>query len=135
MRMFKSDFSRKFDPAKGVANEIEILRKSPLLDPVWYRQTHPDLRHTPIDVARHYLEHGAAEGRNPSPQFDTKFYLEQNPDAAAAAMNPLVHYILHGAAEGLKPSPQFDTTSSLQLTVEIEENAAPVVERIDVRRE
>jgi GT2 family glycosyltransferase len=109
MGIFRNVFSRKFAAAKGLAEEIEILRRSPLLDPVWYRQTYPDLRHTPIDVARHYLEHGAAEGRNPSPQFDTKFYLEQNPDVAASGVNPLVHYILDGARKGRDPHPISDS--------------------------
>ena len=74
------------------------------MDPVWYRRTYFDLRDTPIDVARHYLEHGAAEGRNPHPLFDTNFYLEQeNPDVVAAGANPLVHYITYGAKEGRDP--------------------------------
>ena len=84
-----------------------LLHKSALLDPVWYRQTYPDLRDTPVDVARHYLEHGAAEGRNPGPFFDTNFYLGQNPDVVAAGMNPLVHYIRYGAKEARDPHPQF----------------------------
>ena len=79
------------------------------MDPVWYRRTYFDLRDTPIDVARHYLEHGAAEGRNPHPLFDTNFYLEQNPDVVAAGANPLVHYITCGAKEGRDPHRLFDT--------------------------
>ena len=75
--MFGGFFSRKYKTAKRLAREIEILHKSALLNPVWYRQTYQDLRATPIDVARHYLEHGAQEGRNPDPLFDTKFYLQQ----------------------------------------------------------
>ncbi len=105
--MLRSLFSKNSEAAKRLAEDIEILHKSPLLDPVWYRQTYLDLRDTPIDVARHYLEHGAAEGRNPHPLFDTKFYLEQNPDVAEAGINPLVHFILHGAKEDRDPHPLF----------------------------
>src|ERR1700677_4221114 len=90
---------------KRLAEEIEILHKSPLVDPVWYRQTYADLRDTPIDVARHYLQHGAAERRNPGPFFDTKFYLEQNPDVAASGLNPLVHFIKYGSSEQRDPNP------------------------------
>jgi glycosyltransferase involved in cell wall biosynthesis len=108
MIYFKGLFSKHFKSEKRRASgNIELLRQSPLLDPVWYRQTYADLRDSPIDVARHYLEHGAAEGRNPSALFDTKFYLEQNPDVTAAGMNPLIHYILHGAEEGRDPHPLF----------------------------
>jgi GT2 family glycosyltransferase/SAM-dependent methyltransferase len=98
--MFRRVFSKAAKADRRLAQEIELLHKSPLLDPVWYRQTYPDLRAAPIDVARHYLEHGAREGRNPGPLFDTKFYLAQNPDVAACGMNPLVHYIRFGAKEG-----------------------------------
>ena len=101
--------SKNTKATKRLAEEVELLHESPFLDPVWYRQTYPDLRTTPIDVARHYLEHGASEGRNPSPFFDTKFYLDQNLDVAAASVNPLVHYLEHGASEGRNPSPFFDT--------------------------
>jgi hypothetical protein len=95
----------------GQADEaIDILRMSPLLDPAWYRQTYADLRDAPIDVARHYLEQGAREGRNPHPLFDTDYYLQQNPDVADSGINPLVHYIQYGAKEGRRPGPNFSPT-------------------------
>ena len=94
LRIFGMPFSRRSKAAEPLAEEIDILHKSALVDPVWYRQTYPDLRDTPVDVARHYLEHGAAEGRNPGPFFDTNFYLGQNPDVVAPGMKSrLVHYI------------------------------------------
>jgi glycosyltransferase involved in cell wall biosynthesis len=89
--------------------DLAILRQSALLNPVWYRQYHADLRQFPIDAARHYLEHGAREGRNPHPLFDTLFYLETNIDVAALGKNPFVHFLEFGAAEGRNPHPLFDT--------------------------
>lgn len=56
---------------------------------------------------RHYLSHGAYEGRDPHPLFSTRFYLEQNPDVAASGVNPLVHYLARGALEGRDPHPLF----------------------------
>jgi O-antigen biosynthesis protein len=97
-----------------LAEQIELLRKSPLVNPVWYRQTYSDLSKAPIDVARHYLEHGAAEGRNPGPFFDTIAYLEQNPDVRASGLNPLVHYILYGEREGRPLPPQQKNEPHLQ---------------------
>jgi glycosyltransferase involved in cell wall biosynthesis len=118
--MFRHFFSsKKSDAARRLAEELEILHNSPLVDPVWYRQTYPDLRDAPIDVARHYLEHGAAEGRNPHPLFDTKFYLAQNPDVVESGVNPLLHYIQHGASEGRSPSPRFCTQFYLSQNPEI----------------
>jgi GT2 family glycosyltransferase/glycosyltransferase involved in cell wall biosynthesis len=106
MRIFEMLPWRNSKAESRLAEEIELLHNSPLLDPVWYRQKYADLRNTPIDVARHYLEHGAREGRNPGPLFDTKFYLEQNPDVAATGINPVVHYVLYGAKEGRDPYPR-----------------------------
>jgi ADP-heptose:LPS heptosyltransferase/GT2 family glycosyltransferase len=117
--MFRRFSSRKSEAARRLAEEIELLHNSPLVDPVWYRQTYAELRDTPIDVARHYLEHGAAEGRNPGPFFDTNFYLDQNPDVANSGMNPLVHYILYGVDERRNPSPHFNVNSNLSQNSEI----------------
>ena len=94
--------------ANRLIEQIALLHESSLLDPVWYRRTYADLRDTPIDVARHYLEYGASEGRNPSSLFDTSYYLSQYPDVAASGMNPLVHYLLCGAREGRVPHPRSD---------------------------
>jgi O-antigen biosynthesis protein len=107
--------SNATDPAAEV---VAILQKSPLLDPVWYRQNYPDLRDTPLNVARHYLAHGAREGRNPGPHFHTTFYLKTNPDVAGSGMNPLVHFILYGMREGRQPFPpgaQTDPNKSAQI--------------------
>jgi O-antigen biosynthesis protein len=112
--MFRRFSSGKSEAGRRLAEQIELLRNSPLVDPIWYRQTYADLRDTPIDVARHYLEHGTAEGRNPGPLFGTNFYLEQNPDVAASGMNPLLHYIFYGAREGRDPHPGFDTKFYLE---------------------
>jgi len=97
------DFFQRLKPGRKAASPLDVLRTSPLFDPAWYRETHEDLRGKPIDAAKHYLEHGTAEGRNPSPLFDTKWYLQQNPDVAVSGMNPLVHYISSGQKEGRTP--------------------------------
>jgi GT2 family glycosyltransferase/glycosyltransferase involved in cell wall biosynthesis len=94
MRIFPSVFTKGSKADRRLADDIEILRKSPLLDPLWYRQTYPDLRDTAIDVARHYLEHGAREGRNPGPRFHTLYYRAKN-SLDDANVNPLKHYYLN----------------------------------------
>ena len=98
--------------ASRLADQVDLLHDSSLVDAIWYRQTYPDLRNTPIDVARHYLEYGASEGRNPSSLFHTSYYLYQNPDVAASGMNPLVHYLLYGAQEARSPLPPRSHTES-----------------------
>lgn len=59
--------------ARRLDQDVALLRKSPLVDPVWYRRTYTDLSAAPLDVARHYLEFGAKEWRNPSENFNTRF--------------------------------------------------------------
>jgi glycosyltransferase involved in cell wall biosynthesis/GT2 family glycosyltransferase len=103
MPRFRTFLSKISGTAKPDADDIETLRNSKLLDPIWYRQTYPDIGDGPIDVARHYLERGAREGRNPHRLFNTKIYLEQNPDVATSGMNPLLHYIRYGQKEGRPP--------------------------------
>jgi hypothetical protein len=74
-----------------------------LVDEKWYLAQYPDvIGHDPV---LHYLNHGAAEGRNPNPFFNTLEYLKAYPQVAESGMNPLVHFRLHGAAQGLSPWP------------------------------
>jgi glycosyltransferase involved in cell wall biosynthesis len=63
-----------------------------------------------MDPLRHYLFHGAAEGRWPHPLFHTDWYLSRYPDVAAAEVNPLFHFIVSGASEGRDPCPLFATS-------------------------
>lgn len=91
-----------------------FLRRSPLFDSVYYAANSPDLRIGFIDVVRHYLQHGAREGRNPHPLFDTSYYLRANPDVADRGINPLVHFLQSGGMEGRCPHPLFNTPYYLE---------------------
>jgi O-antigen biosynthesis protein len=88
--------------------ELELLRATVLVDPIWYRESYSDLRGTSVDAARHYLEHGARERRNPHPLFDTKWYLQHAPAASAPDINPLVHYLRRSDFCNSHPHPLFD---------------------------
>jgi glycosyltransferase involved in cell wall biosynthesis len=87
----------------------KLITTCGLLDRNWYLQSYPDVLKSGIDAARHYLHHGAMEGRNPGPLFHTDWYFRQYPDVWAAGVNPLVHYLRYGAAEGRDPNPLFDS--------------------------
>jgi glycosyltransferase involved in cell wall biosynthesis len=76
------------------------IRRSGFLASDWYLETYPDVERARQDPIRHYVRHGAAEGRDPSPCFDTDFYLAANPDVQMSGVNPLEHYVRFGAAEG-----------------------------------
>jgi len=90
---------RRFARSKN-SEIVTLLRSSPLFDSRWYLETYPDVAATGADPVEHYVEHGAAEGRDPGPSFNAKLYLARYPDVAASNANPLQHYILHGSLEG-----------------------------------
>ncbi|MCK0533329.1 glycoside hydrolase family 99-like domain-containing protein [Sphingobium agri] len=80
-------------------NDVNVLRESGLFDIDWYLNRYPDVAELGIDPIVHYLELGAALGRDPSPKLSSTGYLKANPDVAAAGINPLVHYAISGRYE------------------------------------
>ena len=90
---------------------LGAVARSGLFERDWYWKTHPDVAAWRIDPIRHYVAHGAAEGRDPSPSFSTRAYLSHNPDVAEAGVNPLVHFVLRGAAEGRKSQHSYSLTN------------------------
>jgi GT2 family glycosyltransferase len=91
---------------KKTAYDEQLIDRSGLLDPEWYRSQLPEA--TTSSLSHHYLTQGAAKGLDPNPLFDTSWYLEQYDDVRDSEANPLVHYLRHGAAEGRDPNPFFD---------------------------
>ena len=94
--------------------DMRVLRRAHLFDREWYLQQNPDVAKARVNPLRHYVLHGAHEGRDPNRLFDTDWYLHHNPDVAEASVNPASHYVLHGASEGRDPSPLFDTNWYLE---------------------
>lgn len=76
-----------------------------LFDPVWYLQQNADVAKARLDPVQHYLDYGAAEGRNPNALFNTKAYLAANEDVRGSPLNPFLHFVLYGFREGRDPSP------------------------------
>jgi hypothetical protein len=79
---------------------LRLIKSCDLFDGRWYLAEYSDVARAGMDPAKHYLEYGAKEGRNPSPSFITEFYLKAYPDVADSGMNPLIHFIKYGRAEG-----------------------------------
>ena len=79
---------------------IELIRSSTLFDERWYLATYPDVAAAGVDPARHFLETGWREGRDPSPDFAVSSYLKANSDVARAGINPLIHFLQFGQSEG-----------------------------------
>lgn len=82
------------------AQEAALLRSSTLFDDQWYLAKYSDVAAAGLDPARHYLDSGWREGRDPGSSFSTEGYLRSNPDVAQSGVNPLLHYIEFGYSEG-----------------------------------
>ncbi|TVM15203.1 hypothetical protein DPQ33_16045 [Oceanidesulfovibrio indonesiensis] len=97
-----------------------LLKKTGLFFPEFYKQHNPDLEEHGECPFRHYLLHGAYEGRFPNPFFDSAWYLSVNADVAATGENPLIHYAYHGWKEGRRPCPNFSPASYLFSNPDVE---------------
>jgi hypothetical protein len=91
--------------SRATSADTQLIEQSGWFDADWYLREYPDVAERALDPGRHYLEFGAAEGRNPGPKFDTRFYLETYRGRIAPGMNPLVHFLRHGQPEALRPHP------------------------------
>jgi hypothetical protein len=80
--------------------DLSLLLASRFFDEAWYIERNPDVAHSGMDPARHYLLFGGFEGRDPGPGFSNKWYLDTYKDLLASNVNPLVHYLKYGQKEG-----------------------------------
>ncbi|NHN85312.1 hypothetical protein GOB93_11750 [Acetobacter musti] len=75
------------------ARDEEIIRNSGLFDEEFYYNTYPDVKIAQLDAVKHYISHGAAEGRCPNADFDTGIYMEIFRREISPGENPFSHYI------------------------------------------
>ncbi len=81
----------------------------------FYREEYPEMAQAEAqgtDLVLHYLEKGAAEGKNPHPDFSTTNYLAAYPDVERAGKNPFAHFIEMGRREGRIGKPDAPKTLS-----------------------
>ena len=98
---------RNYRRDRALNRLVRRLAATGLFDERFYLSRNPDVAASGEDPIRHYLTHGAAEGRDPHPMFDTSYYLRQNPDVVRVGTNPLLHFALSGLSEGRRPHPGF----------------------------
>ncbi|WFC68447.1 glycosyltransferase [Achromobacter denitrificans] len=113
LKSTKALLKRGMSAARARANmserrDIAILRNSKLFDEDWYYERYPDVRNGTVDLLRHYVQHGAAEGRSPRRFFDAPYYISQAASNVRAKTNPLLHYITEGRDAGLIYSEAFE---------------------------
>lgn len=88
------------------AQDDEVLRVvSAAVDAAFYRAVYPELDKPGVDPARHYVDHGWREGRDPAPWFSVRAYLADHSDVEAESWEPLHHYLTAGRAEGRRVRP------------------------------
>ncbi|NVD39795.1 glycosyltransferase [Ensifer sp. HO-A22] len=78
---------------------LKLLRSCKYFDADWYLQQNADVKDAGLDAAKHYLDFGAAEGREPGPLFDSRKYIAHFPDVGLRGINPLLDFIRRGIAE------------------------------------
>src|SRR6187551_3791322 len=81
---------------------------SGFFDADWYLSRYPDVAASGSEPMHHFVQYGAAEGRDPNRFFDSAWYLAHYPDVANSGQHPLLHYLQMGAAELRNPHPRFD---------------------------
>ncbi len=91
---------RKINGYRHFINEIKLLQKSNLFDPVYYRN---QAKKNGIKVRNpyfHYLRKWSESEINPSLKFSNEIYLDNNIDIKESGRNPLIHYLRFGINEG-----------------------------------
>lgn len=84
----------------STAAQLQLIRQSGLFDADWYLATYPDVAAAGLPALEHFLQHGAAEMRNPSAGFDMAEYCRKHPQASASGLNPLVHFLRRRQQDG-----------------------------------
>ena len=100
---------RQIKRRRRVRGQVRLLRDSPLFDPAYYLEQHPDVAAAASDPVRHYVTIGAARGYEPCALFESGWYAATYPDYRASNLSPLAHYLAEGASQGHDPHPLFDT--------------------------
>lgn len=103
----RKPFRSGSDAAKA-PDDYAVIDNAGVFDHAYYLKAYPDVAAKGADPIRHYLSHGAKEGKNPSAWFDTTYYLANNADVVAAGLNPLAHFCRYGHRELRNPSAGFD---------------------------
>lgn len=104
---------RRFTDSWRVRQDIRDIKASGLFDSVWYLQRYPDVGAVGLDPIKHYVVHGAWEGRWPNPSFDTTQYLAHHEQLVTSNENPYAHF-LRTASDG---PPVVETQNGVAVTV------------------
>ena len=100
------------DPASlSIDEQVNILKRSGILDLDRYVVLHADVLESGADPMHHYAVWGHRERRSLHPFFDDNHYLAQIPELRDAGYAPVLHYLFVGASAGRSPHPLVDTAA------------------------
>nr|MEC6702193.1 glycosyltransferase [Sphingobium sp. SJ10-10] len=95
--------------------DYHIIKRADAFDREFYCARFPDVLLHGYDPLVHFVQCGAAEGRDPHPDFGIRRYIAKHAAAALPGVNPLVHYICNGKSKGLSvdAAPEFSRNQEL----------------------
>ena len=118
---------------REIQKDVALINSSSLFDKNWYLSRYPDIAKEKIDPARHYLQFGGFEGRDPSLDFSSTWYLDIYNDVKKAGTNPLLHYLKYGEEDGhVSPMEQAKVELSLIKSSELFDDEWYLVNNPDV---
>lgn len=94
-------------------------------DEEFYCLNYPDVLASGLSPLAHYVNFGAAAGRDPNVLFDTSMYYDRYPEVYGSGMDPLSHFLRVGVFNGHQPHVLYDTAYVLKQLSKVRE-ATPV---------
>ncbi len=96
-------------------SRLGLLRLWPkvqsIFDWQFYLRKYPDVSAARLHPLRHFLEHGATEGRKPCALFDPDYYRLRCPEAQVRAEPAVLHFLHRTGERCASPHPLFDCAS------------------------
>jgi hypothetical protein len=93
-----------------------LIADSGLFDTSYYLEHNPGVCKSGMDPLIHYIQRGAAEGRDPSPLFDSETY-KRVAGISNSKQNPLVHFFVNGCVPTAGAYPNVDALIEIQTGV------------------
>jgi GT2 family glycosyltransferase len=105
--------TRKTEISEHADSPAELIAKSGLFHPTWYRQIYmpPD---TELSEVEHYMRFGVRAGAPPSPLFDVDYYAMAHEEINFRKVNPVTHYLETPVEGRANTHPLFDRTHYAQ---------------------
>lgn len=96
-------------PRATIVEEFLIRRVgSHFFDADYYRRQNRDVDEVGMDLLRHYVRHGAAEGRTPHPFINETWYRTTNMDRSGDTLTAVGHFLVAGRNNGASLNAWFD---------------------------